>query len=71
MRPHAGKAQPILYDLVDEGRLPYLQFRARCVAYRKVLGCVPSASSSAGGRWTSPSVLKLLDPGGGAARSLP
>jgi len=31
MRPHPGKAAPVLFDLVDEGGLPYTQFRARCV----------------------------------------
>lgn len=42
MRPFAGKAQPVLFDLVDEGRIARAQFRARSAAYRTVLGAVPS-----------------------------
>jgi superfamily II DNA or RNA helicase len=42
MRPHAGKGRPVLFDLVDEGRMAAAQYRARCAAYRKVLGAAPT-----------------------------
>ena len=38
MRPHPGKATPILYDLVDDHPMARRQHAARRRAYRKVLG---------------------------------
>jgi superfamily II DNA or RNA helicase len=66
MRPHPGKAAPVLYDLLDEGGLPYMQFRARCAAYKKVLGAVPAPSTTLGRLWTSPRVLARLRSDGAA-----
>jgi len=38
MRPHEGKATPLLYDLVDDHPMARRQHLARCRAYRRVLG---------------------------------
>jgi len=38
MRPHPGKAQPILLDLVDDHPITRAQWRERRRAYRRVLG---------------------------------
>lgn len=50
MRPSPGKGTPVLYDFVDEGRMAAAQFRARCAAYRKVLGGVLVAGVGASQR---------------------
>ena len=46
MRPHPGKREPVLYDLVDADDRSQRQFRARVRAYRRVLG--PSAVKALG-----------------------
>jgi len=38
MRPHPGKARPVLYDLVDDAPMARRQHAARLRAYRTVLG---------------------------------
>jgi superfamily II DNA or RNA helicase len=48
MRPFEGKGQPVLFDLVDEGRIARAQYRARAAAYRTVLGATPSAAAPRG-----------------------
>ncbi len=38
MRPHEGKGQPVLFDIVDEHPITLRQYRDRVRAYRRILG---------------------------------
>ena len=46
MRPHPGKGQPVLFDIVDDHPMAERQYRERLCAYRTVLGAEAVASST-------------------------
>jgi superfamily II DNA or RNA helicase len=51
MRPFEGKGQPVLFDLVDDGRIARAQYRARAAAYRIVLGVSLSSGTEQAATW--------------------